>query len=196
MRSAQGDGGFRIWPVAIVIALSCLGYGFAADHEFVGSKKCKTCHLKEYKSWEQTTMAQTFEVLKPGERADAKKAAGLDPEADYTKDAECLRCHVTGYGQAGGFVDEATTPTLAGVGCEVCHGAGSTYIQDEYMSLKNKEYKLSEVVAAGMVEKVSEAQCLSCHNSDSPFAGDDYVFDFEANKDTGTHEKYPLKYTH
>ena len=34
---------------------------------------------------------------------------------------------------------------------------------------------------------------LACQ---SPFVGPDYVFDFEANKDKGTHEKFPLKYQH
>ena len=28
------------------------------------------------------------------------------------------------------------------------------------------------------------------------FVGDDYVFDFEARKDEGTHEKYPLRFEH
>jgi hypothetical protein len=62
------------------------------------------------------------------------------------------------------------------------------------MSLKNKEYKLSEVVAAGMVEKVGEEQCVACHNENVPIEG--YTFDFEAMKDQGTHENFPLKYDH
>jgi hypothetical protein len=177
-------------------ALLVVSLAAEEEHAFVGSKNCKKCHLKQYKSWEATTMAQTFEVLKPGERAEQKTAAGLDPEKDYTTDATCLPCHTTGYGKEGGFVDIETTPELAGVGCEWCHGAGATYTQDELMSLKNKEYKLAEVVAAGMVEKVGADQCTPCHNSESPFVGDDFVFDYEANKDEGLHEHFPLKYEH
>jgi len=154
------------------------------------------CHLKEHKSWEATKMANTFEVLKPGERAEAKTGAGLDPDKDYTTDPECLRCHTTGYGKEGGFVDIATTPELAGVGCEMCHGAGGTYIQKEYMSLQNKEYKKSEIVAVGLVDEITQARCANCHNTDSPFVGDDYVFDFAQRKDEGTHEKFALKYEH
>ena len=166
------------------------------EHEFVGSKKCKMCHMKEWKSWAETKMAKSFETLKPGQNAEAKAAAGLDPDQDYTKDEACVRCHTTGYGKPGGFVDLETTPDLAGVGCEMCHGAGGTYIQSQYMSLKNKEYKKEELVAVGMVSEVTEELCLGCHNTESPFVGDDYVFDFETNKDKGTHEQFPLKYSH
>ncbi len=181
--------------VAVLVALFCLSTD-AGEHEFVGTKKCKACHLKEYKSWAETKMAQTFEVLKPGERADAKTAAGLDPNQDYTTDAECLPCHVTGWGKAGGFTDIESTPDLVGVGCEMCHGAGKDYIAPGTMTLKNKEYKKADLLPLGLVDKVSEAQCVGCHNSDSPFVADDFVFDFEANKDQGTHEKFPLKYPH
>jgi hypothetical protein len=166
------------------------------DHAYTGSKKCKTCHLKEWKSWAETKMAKSFDLLKPGERAEEKKAAGLDPDADYTKDATCLPCHTTGHGADGGFADLESTPELAGVGCEMCHGAGGTYIQDGYMTLKNKEYKKADLVAVGLVGTVSAEQCTGCHNAESPFVADDFVFDFEANKDTGTHENFPLKYTH
>lgn len=171
---------------------------WAQDTEFtyVGSKNCKKCHIKEWRSWSETKMAQTFETLKPGVAVEAKQAAGLDPDADYSTDPACVKCHVTGYGKPGGFVDIETTPELAGVGCETCHGPGGTYTQDEYMSLKNKEYIKAEVVAVGMVDQVSEAQCISCHNAESPFVVDDFVFDFEAVKDEGTHEQFPLKYSH
>jgi len=166
------------------------------EHAYVGSKKCKMCHMKEYKSWEATKMAKSFEALRPGEYAESKKTAGLDPDKDYTADPACIKCHTTGLGKPGGFVDFASTPDLAGIGCEVCHGPGGTYLKSEHMSLKNKEYKKADLVAVGMVDTVNEAICVQCHNAESPFVADGFVFDFEANKDEGTHEKYPLKYTH
>lgn len=168
----------------------------AAEHAFVSVKGCKKCHFKQWSSWKKTAHYKTLDILKPGERAEAKTKAGLDPNKDYTTDKTCLPCHVTGYGEPGGFVDEASSPNLLGVGCEACHGPGGTYTKSQYMSLKNKEYKKSEVVAVGMVDTVSEAQCTPCHNAESPFVGDDFVFDFEANKDKGTHAKFPLKYEH
>ena len=184
----------------VLVGMAILGSGapdaIAGDHAYVGSKKCKMCHLKQFKSWSETKMAKAFDILKPGERAEQKQAAGLDADTDYTKDATCVACHVTGHGKPGGFVDFESTPNLAGVGCEVCHGPGGTYIKPEHMSLKNKEYEKAAIVAVGLVEQVTEAQCKACHNTESPFVGDDYVFDFASTKTEGTHETYPLKYEH
>ena len=186
--------------LVLLVTASSLTLSAAAsepqEFAFVGVKNCKKCHLKEWKSWATTQMAQAYESLKPGVAVEAKISAGLDPEADYTQDENCIACHVTGYGRPGGFVDFETTPDLAGVGCESCHGPGGTYTQDEYMSLKNKEYNKAEVVAAGLVPEVGAAQCAGCHNSESPFVVEGYVFDFESVKDKGTHEKFPLKYAH
>ena len=179
--------------IAVVAFVAAAPVG-AEEHAFVGSKSCKKCHIKEYKSWEETKMAQAYESLKPGVDVEAKAAMGLSADEDYTQNAECVSCHVTGHGKPGGFVSEAETPELVGVGCEMCHGAGGTYIQDGYMTLKNKEYKLSELVAVGLVEKVGPEQCTGCHNENVPIEG--YTFDYEAVKDQGTHEKFPLKYDH
>lgn len=178
-----------------VMVLLCVSVN-AEDHAYVGIKKCKGCHLKEWKSWSTTNMSKTFDVLRPGERNEAKVNAGLDPEMDYTTDTTCLPCHVTGYGADGGYTDFASTPELAGVGCEMCHGAGYDYVQTGTMTLKNKNYMKSELIPLGLVDTVEESQCVVCHNSDSPFVGEDYVFNFEADKEEGTHTKFPLKYEH
>jgi hypothetical protein len=183
--------------VAIGITVAPLLFAADGEHSYTGSKKCKICHMKEYKSWAETKMAQSFDVLKPGVRTEEKKGAGLDPNKDYTTDPECLICHTTGYGKTGGFVDAATTPDHVGVGCEMCHGAGGTYVQKPYMTLQNKEYKKEELVAVGMVAAIGAENCTSvCHNTKSPFVGDDFVFDFESQRHKGTHEKFPLKYEH
>jgi hypothetical protein len=169
----------------------------AGEHSYVGNKKCKMCHIKEWNSWSATKMGQAFDLLKPGTRADRKKAAGLDPAKDYTKDPLCLPCHTVGYGKPGGFVDIATTPDRAGVGCEMCHGAGGTYTQKEYMSLQNTGFKRDQVVAAGLLAPIAAETCTAlCHNNKSPFVGKDYVFDFATRRDQGVHERLPLKYQH
>ncbi len=163
-------------------------------YAYVGTKKCKKCHLKQWRSWSKTKMANAYEILKPGQRADAKKKAGLDPNKDYTTDKECLPCHTTGYGKPGGFVSIEKTPDRAGVGCEMCHGAGSEYTKKQYMSLKNKHYKRAEVVKVGLISPVKGETCTSqCHNEKSPFYK---PFNFAERKEQGTHKHYPLKYKH
>lgn len=179
--------------VALPLGLLCLVLlPVRAEAQYVGASKCRPCHLPQAKSWEQTRMAKAFELLRPGVAADAKKAHKLDPGKDYTKDPNCVGCHVTGHGQRGGFVDVAKTPTLAGVQCEACHGAGAAYLKPELMSLKNKEYKRSALVAAGMVVPTEET-CKVCHNPKSPFYK---PFDFQARVREGTHAHEPLKYKH
>jgi hypothetical protein len=188
------------WTVVCCMLASLAG-GLAAlrgdeGPAYVGAKKCKMCHLKEFNSWAESKMAKSFELLRPGVEAEAKRRAGLDPDKDYTSDAKCLGCHTTGYGNPGGFVSVATTPDLAGVQCEMCHGPGGTYTKKEYMSLQNKEYKKTDLVAVGLIDHITKDHCVGCHNADSPFVGEDYVFDFEARKHQGTHQKFPLKYAH
>ncbi len=187
---------FLIVAIPLVLLPQVVTLLEASEHSYVGSKKCKMCHSKEWQSWSGTEMGKAYEALKPGADKEAKKKAGLDPSKDYTRDPTCLPCHTTGYGKPGGFVDIKTTPDFAGVGCEMCHGPGGTYTQPQFMSLKNAEYKKSDVVQAGLIGSITKAQCTVCHNSKSPFVGKDYVFDFEAKKTKGTHEKFSLKYKH
>ena len=164
-----------------------------ADWSYVGSKKCKICHMKQYKSWAKTLMAQSFDLLKPGIRAEAKQKAGFDPGKDYTTDKTCIPCHTTGNGAPGGFTSIEETPDLAGVGCEVCHGAGEGYLRKGFMTLKNKAFKLDDIKAAGLIVP-DESTCTSlCHNEKNPF---NKPFNWEERKTKGTHEHIPLKYDH
>jgi len=169
------------------------------DFEYVGSSKCKKCHLPQFKSWEKTTMANTIDVLEPGERAEAKLTAGLDPDADYTGDSTCLECHSVGHGAPGGFESLAATSDLAGTGCESCHGPGSAYIADNVMGNKNKKHSFEEVFAKGLVYPVPEATCRQCHNERSPFNAEldpKYAFDYAERVPLGTHRHLKLKYDH
>ena len=189
MKSSARFLALTIPVLALLVALA-LPSTATADNEYVGSKICKKCHLKQYKSWEATPMSQAFEILRPGNRAEAKTAAGLDVEKDYTTDATCLSCHTVGYGKPGGFVSETETPDRVGVGCESCHGAGSAFTVETVHSLKNKEFKQADVEAAGMIVAVGEQQCVACHNADNPNPTE--PFDFEVAK-TKVHTKQKKK---
>ena len=84
----------------------------------VGSAACKSCHESEYAIWATSAHAHSVESL------EKKNKAG---------DAACVRCHVTGYGRAGGFPEgKKANPSedLARVGCESCHGPGADHVKD------------------------------------------------------------------
>jgi len=184
--------------VALMFAVA-LGAAFSSNADaasYLGVKKCKACHIKQYKSWKKTAMADSFEKLKAGVAADAKKKAGLDPNKDYTHDSNCLKCHTTGYGKDGGFKSIEDTPKLAGVQCEGCHGPGSEYRK---LMKKNKKFKRAEAKAAGLtIPSEDEKGCMSCHGGDSPFnekVDAKYKFNFKERLDK-THKHFPLKYEH
>jgi mono/diheme cytochrome c family protein len=166
----------------------------AAD--YIGAKKCKACHMKQFKAWQKTNMATSFENLKPGAKAEEKTKAGLDPNKDYTTDKDCLRCHTTGYGKPGGFVSLEATPNLINVQCESCHGPGADFRK---IMKKNKKFKLEEVKAAGLlVPSETENNCMECHGGDSPFnesVDPKYKFEIKERLEN-THEHFPLKYEH
>jgi len=168
----------------------------AGDAEYIGAKKCKACHIKQYKSWEKTAMATSFESLKPGVKAEAKKKAGLDPGKDYTHDAACLECHTTGYGRPGGFRSIEETPDMANVQCEGCHGAGGNYLE---VMKTDKEFKLGDIKAVGFVMPSEDEQgCLRCHGERSPFnerVDPKYKFGFKERLER-IHEHFPMKHEH
>ncbi len=180
--------------VSIMLIVFLLSVVNAA--EYVGAKKCKTCHIKQYKAWIETNMATSFENLKPGIKVEEKKKAGLDPDKDYTTNQDCLRCHTTGYGKPSGFTSLEETPHLINVQCEGCHGPGADF--KEVMK-KNKEFKLADVQAQGLIVPNEETNnCMECHGADSPFNEKvDPKYKFEIKERLkNTHQHFPLKYEH
>jgi len=91
-------------------------------HKYIGTFKCKMCHNsakkgKIYDTWAATKHATAYKTLASEESKKIAKEKGIE---DAQKDEKCLKCHVTGYGEATGdkySMDE-------GVTCEACHGPG------------------------------------------------------------------------
>ncbi len=167
-------------------------------HAYVGTRGCKKCHSNYARSWKTTPHASAFDVLKPGERAEAKTKAGLDTEKDYTTDAKCLPCHTTGYGKPGGYVipdmddkkSVRAAKKLENIGCEMCHGPGEKYAELFSEILKSgRKYKTEELRALGLAE-ISESTCTACHNKDNPTYK---PFDYEERLKVGVHDQHPLK---
>jgi hypothetical protein len=111
-----------------------------SDATYIGQKKCRVCHFKEFRSWKKTDHAETWNKL---------------PER-YRSDADCLRCHVTGYGDAGGYTNQQETPHLTGVQCESCHGPGSVHAE----IAKEEE---DEKTIDALIDKSPQNRCAGCH---------------------------------
>lgn len=112
----------------------------ASDAEYVPGKKCKMCHIKEFKAHAETPHAKSLENL---------------TDAGEETNADCLPCHSTGYGKPGGFVDAGSTPDLAGATCQACHGPGSAHIATG----------LSKEERPKKIEKTPEDACTKCHKT-------------------------------
>jgi len=186
----------------VVAVLSPVSSATAGDEPtYDGTKSCKMCHIKVFKSWEETKMAKAFETLKPGQASEVKTKFNLDPAKDYTKDESCLACHTTGYGKPGGYTipnpeDKKAVKAaeqLESVGCEACHGPGSEYNKIMKDIQKSKRmYKSEELYAAGL-HKMGPQACTDCHNEKSPTYDESKKFDYEKDKDKDTHKHEPLK---
>jgi len=113
---------------------------------YLGVAECAKCHQPFIDTWKKTGHAKALLSLE-------KTGKSSDPE--------CLVCHTVGFGEDGGFYSVATTPELANVQCEVCHGTGKDHIMD----------------FSKPMTPVTEYVCMRCHTKDkSPdFSYKDYL---------------------
>ena len=170
--------------------LTAAGKAYAADAakaeipkdtkvaEYVGSNKCKMCHLKQHKaSLETDHFSKAWKSLVDAdEKTTAEMAAKLKVEVKgpASKADACVGCHVTGFQLAGGYpaADEAKNAALQGVTCESCHGPGSVHVA---APMADKKKTINKAVTAKM--------CTQCHTPEmSP------KFDFDEYKAKGVHK--------
>ena len=117
---------------------------------YVGSTSCTSCHSSNHMDWMGTIHATAFDTL----------VASGDGENTL-----CFPCHSVGYGKASGFVDLTTTPELADVQCENCHGAGSNHLMDPGNT--------------AMDLNLDATLCGDCHQSCHGLCGEDHHPQFE-----------------
>jgi hypothetical protein len=121
-----------------------------AGQTYVGEKKCASCHFDQDLNWKKTKHAKSFD----------------DMPAKYHKDASCLKCHATGFGEPTGFTNAEDTPGLKGTSCEVCHGPGSKHSEvaqtftGKQLSDAQKKY-----VGSYIYLNPPEVVCLKCHQT-------------------------------
>lgn len=115
---------------------------------YKGTVFCKSCHSAKVKGWGETRHAKAFDTLKKTNQQDLP---------------DCIKCHVTGYNEPGGFIDGELTPKLAGVQCEACHGPGSKHTGGK-----------QNIISAPAPDK-----CRQCHTP-----GQDPKFNYDEKKKT------------
>jgi excinuclease UvrABC ATPase subunit len=148
-----------VLPLLAIVGLSQMA---SADHQYVGVKKCKTCHGKEpignqYDWWLDSAHAKAFETLASDKAKEWATEKGL---ADPQQAEDCVKCHVTAHGVPDEMVSRKFDRT-AGVQCESCHGAGKDYRKKKIMIDQDKAVK------KGLVLQSTEV-CEACHNDESP----------------------------
>ena len=85
---------------------------------FTGNEPCGECHPDQIESYDKYSK-------KRHSGQSVRRMAGELTEAEVKS---CFGCHTTGYMKPGGFVSFETTPEMADLGCETCHGPGSEHV--------------------------------------------------------------------
>ena len=112
---------------------------------YVGAAGCIECHQTEHNCYVQTRHGSAFQTL-------------VDDGEE--ENPSCLPCHTVGFGAISGFVDIETTPELANVQCENCHGPASHHADD--------------ADNVGLDVDLGSLLCGKCHQSCHGMCGDYY----------------------
>jgi 2',3'-cyclic-nucleotide 2'-phosphodiesterase (5'-nucleotidase family) len=111
---------------------------------YLGVGACQSCHEPQFKIYAGTAHAHAYATL----------------ASEFVhRDTNCVGCHVTGYGDQGGFggVRMRGAPVdLVDVQCEACHGPGAEHTRD------------------GKYKQRARESCVRCHTPN-----DDPDFNFE-----------------
>jgi hypothetical protein len=139
----------------------------AVQGDYLGSDRCAACHEASYGAWKKSAHARA-----------ARNLAEQDPPRQF--DPECIACHMTGWHPQGGvpyeggYLGPDTTPGLASVGCESCHGPGGAHAAAEAGTNQELKRKLQKTMVLSKGE-AKRRVCTVCHDvSNSP------DFDFDA----------------
>ncbi len=140
---------FRVAACCVILVIgisitlkTSIGQSKAA---YVGDSNCLAeCHKKEVTKFKNNKHYKAFTNIKDNKSYLSQKEKGTEKA--------CLKCHVTGYGEKGGFMDEKTTPDHAKVGCEACHGPGFEHITANANDTAKKKATI-----------ILKPDCTKCH---------------------------------
>ena len=101
------------------------------------TRAAPSCHKRPWRSGRRTVHARAWKTIVDGGK---------------TGIADCVSCHVTGFGEVGGS-SLGHVKRLTNVQCETCHGPGSLHVKAE---------GLEEPPAVRL--RTPESTCTRCHN--------------------------------
>ena len=84
------------------------------EGDYLGTAACQGCHATEHELWAKSAHAHAFDTLS---------------RKQEDENAECQKCHTTGFKEPGGFPEGGEA--LQQVGCESCHGPGGDHVRPD-----------------------------------------------------------------
>jgi hypothetical protein len=141
------------------------------EFKYVGVSVCADCHTEStgdfdkgaVQVWRSHFHAQAYKTLQRDYTKEiASRTRGVD---DPANDWRCVKCHQTAYG-AGPEQTASSYRAEEGVGCEVCHGPGSAYAEEDH----GPDVANREAMGFRVLRDLSDRRevCTSCHNKASP----------------------------
>ena len=130
------------------------------EPKYIGGRICTACHKGpemgyQFSKWRMSAHSLAYAKLGTDKALKIAKSEGLKDNPQTSP--ACLKCHTTAYHQpAGGAMD--ITSIYEGVGCEACHGAGSSYYPEAIM-------KDHEAARKAGLKEVTRETCLECHEN-------------------------------
>ncbi|QDT93654.1 multiheme c-type cytochrome [Gimesia algae] len=105
-------------------------------YQISGTESCLKCHQDDARHWEHSAHAHAWKTLR-------RSGAHVD--------ADCQRCHTTGFGLPGGFVSVKRSLNLVNVGCESCHGPSAAHTRNTKIR----------------TPFLAKDQCIYCHDREN-----------------------------
>ena len=136
----------------------------------LGPDSCAKCHGVELQVWQQTPHCQTYETLH--RQAEAQQIADRMGIRSIKRGGLCIQCHYTPQG------DQQRSKPVAGVSCEMCHGAAQDWIAvhndyggpDQTRDTETPEHRRSRLersIRLGMQNPANlyliARSCFHCH---------------------------------
>jgi hypothetical protein len=124
-----------------------------ANSRWVGRNQCLNCHRNQYMQWVRTPHNLAYNSL-------------VEKRQHYNPD--CLKCHVTGYGEEDGFINTMQSSHLVSVQCESCHGPGRDHVSSMTLILRVGQVQaIDKSTTPKMIVQTPAVMCLKCHDPDN-----------------------------